>query len=285
MSERTGKGLTRREFDAVISRAAELSSSDTGGGDGELSEEELFRIAGEVGLSGTHVRQALDEVRSDVAFGGRLDRWFGPQFIRATRLVPGDRSELARRFDDFLVGTQLLQSVRRGSEVLMYRPSVDWASQIARAASSQSRKYYIASARSVEVHMQQLEKGRSHVEIIVDPGTRGDSVGSAVVFGGIGGVASGTMAGWALSALTPVGLAVGAGVLLAGAVASGVAYRTGASAKKKLQEVKAELEGILDTLELGEPLEPPPAAWRQWVRRHFHGVARDMMRSKDSSDA
>lgn len=285
MSERTGKGLTRREFDAVISRAAELSSSDTGGGDGELSEEELFRIAGEVGLSGTHVRQALDEVRSDVAFGGRLDRWFGPQFIRATRLVPGDRSELARRFDDFLVGTQLLQSVRRGSEVLMYRPSVDWASQIARAASSQSRKYYIASARSVEVHMQQLEKGRSHVEIIVDPGTRGDSVGSAVVFGGIGGVASGTMAGWALSALTPVGLAVGAGVLLAGAVASGVAYRTGASAKKKLQEVKAELEGILDTLELGEPLEPPPAAWRQWVRRHFHGVARDMMRSNDSSDA
>ena len=285
MSERTGKGLTRREFDAVISRAAELSSSDTGGGDGELSEEELFRIAGEVGLSGTHVRQALDEVRSDVAFGGRLDRWFGPQFIRATRLVPGDRSELARRFDDFLVGTQLLQSVRRGSEVLMYRPSVDWASQIARAASSQSRKYYIASARSVEVHMQQLEKGRSHVEIIVDPGTRGDSVGSAVVFGGIGGVASGTMAGWALSALTPVGLAVGAGVLLAGAVASGVAYRTGASAKKKLQEVKAELEGILDTLELGEPLEPPPAAWRQWVRRYFHGVARDMMRSNDSSDA
>ena len=285
MSERTGKGLTRREFDAVISRAAELSSSDTGGGDGELSEEELFRIAGEVGLSGTHVRQALDEVRSDVAFGGRLDRWFGPQFIRATRLVPGDRSELARRFDDFLVGTQLLQSVRRGSEVLMYRPSVDWASQIARAASSQSRKYYIASARSVEVHMQQLEKGRSHVEIIVDPGTRGDSVGSAVVFGGIGGVASGTMAGWALSALTPVGLAVGAGVLLAGAVASGAAYMTGASAKKKLQEVKAELEGILDTLELGESLEPPPAAWRQWVRRHFHGVARDMMRSNDSSDA
>ena len=285
MSERTGKGLTRREFDAVISRAAELSSSDTGGGDGELSEEELFRIAGEVGLSGTHVRQALDEVRSDVAFGGRLDRWFGPQFIRATRLVPGDRSELARRFDDFLVGTQLLQSVRRGSEVLMYRPSVDWTSQIARAASAQSRKYYIASARSVEVHLQQLEKGRSHVEIIVDPGTRGDSVGSAVVFGGIGGVASGTMAGWALSALTPVGLAVGAGVLLAGAVASGAAYRTGASAKKKLQEVKAELEGILDTLELGEPLEPPPAAWRQWVRRHFHGVARDMMRSNDSSDA
>jgi len=281
MSGRTGKGLTRREFDAVISRAAELSSSDAGSGDGELSEAELFRIAGEVGLSGTHVRQALDEVRTDVAFGGRLDRWFGPQFVRASRVVPESRSELADRLDDFLVGTQLLQSVRRGSEVLLYRPSVDWASQIARAASSQSRKYYIASAKSVEVHLQQLEKGRSHVEIIVDPGTRADSVGSAVVFGGLGGVASGSFAGWALSTLTPVGLAVGVGILLGGAVTGGVAYLTGASAKKKSQEVKTEIEGILDTLELGESLEPPPAAWRRWVKRHFHGVARDMMRSND----
>ena len=285
MGDRTGKGLTRREFDAVIARAAELSSSDAGSGDGELSEIELFRIAEEVGLSGTHVRQALDDVRSDLAFSGRVDRWFGPQFVRAARVVPGNRSELATRFDDFLVGTQLLQSVRRGSEILVYRPSVDWASQIARAASSQSRKYYIASAKSVEVHLQQLEKGRSHVEIIVDPGTRGDSVGSAVVFGGIGGVASGGLAGWAVSTLTPLGVAVGVGILLGGAVTGGVAYLTGVSAKKKLREVKTELEGILDTLELGESLDPPPAAWRQWVRRHFHGVARDMMRSSDSSDA
>ena len=285
MSDRIGKGLTRREFDAVISRAAELSSSDAGGGDGELSEAELFRIAGEVGLSSAHVRQALDEVRSDLAFSGRLDRWFGPQFVRAARVVPGNRSELANSLDDFLVGTQLLQSVRRGSEVLMYRPSVDWASQIARAASSQSRKYYIASAKSVEVHLQQLEKGRSHVEIVVDPGTRGDSVGSALVFGGLGGATSGALAGWAVSTLTPVGVAVGVGIVLGGAVTGGVAHLTGASSKRKLREVKTELEGILDTLELGESLEPPPAAWRRWVKRHFHGVARDMMRSNDSSDA
>ena len=285
MTDRTGKGLTRREFEAVIGRAAELSLSDAGGGDGELSEAELFRIAGEVGLSGVHVRQALDEVRSDLAFGGPLDRWFGPQFVRAARVVPGSRSELSKRLDDFLVGTQLLQSVRRGSEVLQYRPAVDWASQIARAASSQSRKYYIASAKSVEVYLQQLEEGRSRVEIVVDPGTRGDSVGSAVVFGGLGGATSGIFAGWALSTLTPVGLAVGVGILLAGAVTGGVTYLTGASAKKKLREVKTELEGILDTLELGESLEPPPAAWRRWVKRHFHGVARDVMRSDDANDA
>ena len=285
MSDQTGKGLTRREFEAVIGRAAELSSSDGGSGDGELSEAELFRIAGEVGLSSMHVRQALDEVRSDSAFGGPLDRWFGPQFIRAARVVPGNPSELSKRLDDFLVGTQLLQAVRRGSEVLLYRPAVDWVSRIARAASSQSRKYYIASAKSVEVHLQRLEEGRSRVEIVVDPGTRGNSVGSAVVFGGLGGAASGTLAGWALSTLTPVALAVAAGVLLGGGVTGGIAYLTGASAKKKLLEAKTELEGILDTLELGRSLEPPPAAWRRWVKRHFHGVARDVMRSDDANDA
>lgn len=285
MSDQTGKGLTRREFEAVIGRAAELSSSDGGSGDGELSEAELFRIAGEVGLSAMHVRQALDEVRLDLAFGGPLDRWFGPQFIRSARVVPGSPSELSKRLDDFLVGTQLLQAVRRGSEVLLYRPAVDWASRIARAASSQSRKYYIASAKSVEVHLQRLEEGRSRVEIVVDPGTRGNSVGSAVVFGGLGGAASGTLGGWALSTLTPVALAVAVGVLLGGGVTGGIAYLTGASAKKKLLEVKTELEGILDTLELGRSLEPPPAAWRRWVKRHFHGVARDVMRSDDANDA
>ena len=43
----------------------------------------------------------------------------------------------------------------------------------------------------------------------------------------------------------------------------------------------AEVEGILDQLEMGESLEPPPPAWRQWVKRHFHGVARDLMTPKD----
>ncbi len=285
MTDQSGKGLTRREFEAVIGRAVELSSSDADNGDGDLSEAELFRIAGEVGLSGMHVRQALDEVRSDLAFGRPLDRWFGPQFIRVARVVPGNHSELSKRLDDFLVGTQLLQSVRRGSEVLLYRPAVDWASQIARAASSQSRKYYIASAKSVEVQLQQLEEGRSRVEIVVDPGTRGDSVGSAVVFGGLGGVTSGTFAGWALSTLTPVALAVGVGMLVGGTVTGGITYLTGASAKKKLLDVRTELEGILDTLELGRSLDPPPAAWRRWVKRHFHGVARDVMRSDDANDA
>ena len=47
MTDEPGTSLTRREFDAGIRRAAELSSAD-GAGDGSLSEVEVFRIAGEV---------------------------------------------------------------------------------------------------------------------------------------------------------------------------------------------------------------------------------------------
>jgi hypothetical protein len=50
---------------------------------------------------------------------------------------------------------------------------------------------------------------------------------------------------------------------------------------RKLREVHAEVEGILDRLEAGETLEPPPAAWRKWVQRHFHGMAKDVLITKD----
>ena len=91
------------------------------------------------------------------------------------------------------------------------------------------------------------------------------------------------MAAWGLTTLTPIGLAIGAGVLIGGGVWTGITYAAGQSHKRKLREVHTELEGVLDTLETGRSLEPPPASWRRWVKRHFHGVARDLMRSDDEA--
>ncbi len=79
-------------------------------------------------------------------------------------------------------------------------------------------------------------------------------------------------------------LAIPLGVAIAGAVGGGITYLVGASHKKKLREVQAEVEGLLDLLELSEPLEPPPASWRRWVKRQFHGVARDLMSREDDAD-
>lgn len=275
---RPGRSLTRREFDAVIRRAAELAESDSSGQEGTLSEGELFRIAGEVGLPDSHVRRALAEVRTGAVGGGRLDRWFGPAVVMASRVVPGTPEKIGAELDDFLVATQLLQPVRRGGAFLQYRPAVDWTSQLARAASFSSRKYYIASAKSVEVRMEQVDDERTLVEFSVDPGTRNEHLAGALFGGGAAGTATGVVVGAIVtSTAAPIALGIAAGAAVGSAVWSGIAIATGRGHRNKVADVRAEVEGVLDALEHGVSLEPPPPSWRRWVKRNFHGVARDLM--------
>ena len=282
MSQDKGRSLTRHEFDAVIRRAAELASSDPEAGDGALTEAEVFRIAREVGLGDRHVRMALSEVQAGVHEGRLLDRVFGPAVLHASRVVPGTPKDLARKLDDFFAGTQLLQTVRRAPNLLQYRPAQDWASQIARAASFTSRKYYVASAKSVEVHLDIVDEGSTLVELVVDPGTRGDSIAGASAGGGAAGVGIGIAAAASLATGgIAIPIAASVGVVCGGGVLSAITYAVGSSHKKKLQEVLSELEGILDRLEQRDSLEPPPASWRSWVKRQFHGMARDF----DSAEA
>ena len=249
----SGRALTRWEFDAVIQRAAELAADDPDSAPGALTEGDLFRIAGEVGLPESHVRRALAEVRSGEQGGGLLDRFFGPQVVRTSRVVPGKLEEIADELDEFLVASQLLQRVRRGSSVLQYRPAVDWASQVARAASFSSSKYYTASAKSVEVRLSQVDDARTLVEIEIDPGIRQDDVVGALLGGGVGGGATGVAAGFGLALVSPLGLAVGVGGVVGLGVWYGIAYASGQAHRKKRQDVLVELEGILDALELGDP--------------------------------
>jgi hypothetical protein len=281
MREVPGRSLSRREFDAVVRRAAELAASDPDGSEGALTEAELFRIAGEVGLSEGHIRIALAEVRSGETGQGVVDRVFGASSIRVSRVVRGTPQALLDEIDEFLVASRLLQSVRRGVGILQYRPAVDWASQLARAASFSSHKHYIASAKSVEVRFESVDAERTLIEFVIDPGTRGDDIAGAIFGGGIGGGVAGTFAGIGLAALAPIAAAVAAGVVVGGGVCTGIGYAVGRNHKRKLVEVRSEVEGVLDALELGDSLEPPPPSWRRWVKRHFHGVARDLIRDDE----
>lgn len=280
MSEGSDRSLTRQELDAVIRRAAELSGTDAD--DGSFTEGELYRIAGEVGLPEAHVRRALAEVRSGEVGGGLIDRVFGPSMVGASRVVSGDPDDLAREIDEFLVASQLLQPVRRTRGVLQYRPALDWASQLARAASFTSRKYYIASAKSVEVRLKRVDDGGVLIEFLVDPGTRGDDVVGALLGGAAAGGAVGGVGGVALAGAAPLALAVGVGVVAGVGVWTGIGYAVGRGHKRKLVEVRNEVEGVLDDLEAGRSLEPPPSSWRRWVKRNFHGVARDLMGYEDT---
>ena len=198
------RSLTRSEFEEVVRRATELSTSESDSGNDLLSEGELFRIAGEVGLSEEHVRRALVEVRGGVEPGSHIDRVFGPASIRASRVVAGELDGLSGEIDDFLVASRLLQPVRRGAGVLQYRPSVDWASQLARAASLTSWKYYIAAARSVEVRLEAVDDRRTLIAFSVDPGMRSEDIGLAVFGGSLGGGVVGALTGLGVAVVAPV---------------------------------------------------------------------------------
>ncbi|MFC1661370.1 hypothetical protein ACFL3S_07975 [Gemmatimonadota bacterium] len=276
------RSLTRKEFDEVIRRAAEIAASEPEGSDTGLTESDLFRIAGEVGLDERHVRKALVQVRTSPPTGrGPVSALYGPSYIVVSRVVPGTREHLASVLDEFLVAGRLLQTVRRGSSVLQYRPAVDWASQIARAASSTTRKYFVASAKRVEVRLEEMDEVHTLVEIEVEPGTRDDYALGGIMGGIGGGGALGAGAGFAIAAAGPAALGVAAGILVGSAFFGGLCWVTGYYHKKRLLEVRAEVEGILDRLEIGESLEPPPPSWRRWVRRHFHGVARELLGEAD----
>lgn len=284
MPDEPGKGLTRKEFEAVMKRASELSASasDADGGEGELDEAELFRIGREVGFSDAHVRRALLEVRSAETSGSLIDAWVGPRRVHAARVVPGSSEELREILDEFLVAGHLLQPVRQGTDILLYRPAVDWISHFARAGASLSERVHWASAKEVEIRLNEVEDGSTYVELVVDPGIRGDYLSGAI----IGGMAAGGAVSFGLLLLLgslmvpplPLIVSVAAG----GAVAAGVAALTGRASKKKHDEVIQELEGVLDSLERGDDLSPPPASWRRWVKRQAKRFRVDLFGELDS---
>jgi len=281
------RSLTRKQFDEVIRRAAELAASEPEGGDAALNEEELFRIAGEVGLEERHVRKALLQVRSAPPTGRNpVSSLFGPPTLYASRVVPRNKEVLARIIDEFMVAGRLLQALRKGPSVLQYRPAVDWASQIARAASSASKKYYVASAKWVEVRLETVGDDLTLVELEVEPGTRDEYLAGGLIGGGGAGVGVGVGIAMAVGVTGgAAALGVALGIVVGSGVFGGTCWWSGYYHKKRLLEVRAEMEGILDRLEAGDSLEPPPPSWRRWVRRHFHGVAREILGDSDGPES
>lgn len=273
--------LSRRDFDEVMRRASELAATEPGASEEEFTEAELVRIGREVGLADRHVRTALAEFRTDrggfARRRGRIRALLATGEIHSSRTVKRPRARIHGELDDFMVGSQLLQRVRQREDLLQYRPAIDWASRVARAASSTSRQHYVAASRLVEARMDELGPESTQVDIVVDPGMAGKYRTGAVLGGGMAGAAAGigVGAGLALLATLPVAVAGGiaAGVVSAVVVMSLVAL----GFERRLGEVHLEVEGILDGLESDGGLEPPPPAWRRWVRRHFHGVAREVM--------
>src|SRR5690554_4305735 len=125
------RGITRRELEAVIRRAAELYAADAEA-DERISEEELLRIASEIGLPSRHVRQALLELSDAAPESSLLDRLCGPAMVRGVRVVPSDADHVYRNLDEYLTTREYLHPMRRRERGGWYAPAEDFISQVAR---------------------------------------------------------------------------------------------------------------------------------------------------------
>lgn len=269
--------ITRRDLEAVIRRAAELCAADADAADA-ISEAELLRIASEIGLPARHVRQALLELPLEPAEPSLLDRFVGPALVGAVRIVPCE-ADLARlRLEDYLTTREFLQPTRRQAGRASYVPADDAVSKLSRIFSRPSGRYHLAHARRVLVAVQLLEPGWAHVRLDLDLADRrrGSVAGGAVAGGlfgallGAGLAATGAATG---GLFDPVGIGAAmstfAATMMAG-VGGGLAIAR-ASFRRRLAGARLEVEGLLDRLERGERLEPPPAPWRRRLQARLSG--------------
>src|SRR5690554_4249574 len=110
------RAITRRDFETVIRRAAELSALDREDDHDQLSEEEVVRIGAELGLPAKYVRQALFELPEIQTEDDAGSDYFGAPVLTATRVVPGSAPDVLRRIEDYLTTREYLQVVRRRAD-------------------------------------------------------------------------------------------------------------------------------------------------------------------------
>lgn len=268
--------ITRRNLPAVVRRAAELAASE-GEPEETISEDEVVRIAAELGLSERHVRQAMLEGVQEEQEPTFLDRQFGATRIMATRAVPMPPEQARRAMEDYLITREYLQVVRRQSAGVSFEPADDVVSKVARGF-SRSKKHCLAAADGVELVVRELEPGWSHVRLrAVYPDARKVHIGGAAAGGIFLGAPTGVAVGVSVAVITngvlgdPVAIALGVstGLTAFGGVVAGFWQIARQNFRNWRSRTVNEANGVLDRLEKGDELRPPPSPWLRKLQLKF----------------
>ena len=217
--------LDRTAVERVLARAAELQAGGApgGGGAGEepgVSEAQLLEIAREVGLSETHVRQALAEERTRVALpeepeAGWLARVAGPGLATATRLVRGTPATALATLDGWMQREECLTVKRRFGDRIVWEARRDLVGSIRRGFNISGRGYHLSRADDVAATAIAVDDARVLVRLDARlAGSRAARLKSGAALVGAGAVAAATMSLFLLPAFlfvaaTPVAAAVG----------------------------------------------------------------------------
>jgi hypothetical protein len=246
------------ELERVIRRAAELQSAAGEARTEVLDAGEILRIGREVGLDERHVRQALAEVQADALLpeppreSALALRLWGEAHVRATRTVPGSPSVVQSRVESHFRDRESLAEVRRRPGRSLWRPSTGLASKVQRTFDLSGRSYDLAEVRQIELAVTGLEADWSLVTLTADLTNRRASF--------VGGWLTGSVCGYGLLAVATV-LSFALPPALPIAVAGGAAVGTtvwgaGFNLRRQRASVALAMEGLLDRLEQGGPLEP-----------------------------
>jgi len=269
-----GRAIARQELEAVIRRAAELSLSEADAAE-ELTEDEVVRIASELGLPAGHVQQALHERPTLEVSPSWPDRWFDAPVLVLGRTLPDSAASLQSRLEQYFTTYEYLQVVRRRGFDLAMVPADDTISRIARAIARPGRRFGLAHAQRVVLAVQALPERGTHVRIEADfRDERTRTARSAVLAGGTIGLLAGSVlvatALGATSGVTEIALAAGGVATGVGALAFAL-QRQAAHFRDRLDRVRRELLLLLDRAETGQPLDPPPAPWRKNLQARLFG--------------
>jgi hypothetical protein len=259
-----GRQLSRRDLEVVIRRAAELETQ-SGGDHPELSEDDVVRIAGEVGLSEASTRRALAEHFASggglLADPGWLSRLCGPGLVTATRSIDRPAAELREVLESHFQTNESLRLVRRSHAGSLWEPDRGVLVSILRSVDPFGRGYQLAKkARAIELRLAPLAEATTQVTLTADLGNE-----RAGWFWGLGvgvGLPIATGVGVGTAAISGVAPLAAAGLpLIAGTVA---AARLGYA--RATDRMRVCLEGLLDRLEHGDSLEPPRTSWRDLLK-------------------
>lgn len=272
----TSRSISRRDFEVVIRRAAELASTEADDSDESLTEDEAIRIATELGLPARYVRRALyelpglEEPETDPG-------WFPDPVLTSSRVVPGRADAMLRQIEDYLSTREYLQVVRRRPGRAFLMPADDAISNLARGLLRPSRRYHMARARRIVVSVRPLDEGTAHVQFAMDMSDqRRSAIRTGWTLGSIGGLMVGGIAAGIIASLDlPTAVQTAGSIMafasgFAGSVAATLTASR-AALRRKLTAARFELDGLLDRAEYGERLEPPPAPWRRRLQQRLLG--------------
>jgi hypothetical protein len=176
MGELIPRRLNREDLEAVIRRAADIDAqyrSDAL----DLTEDDVVRIAGEVGLSEQSVRRALAEHYAGASSEALLvergwaSRLCGPALVGVSRRVPENAEAVQARLERHFRENESLRLVRRLRAGSLWEPESGVVASLVRSVDLFGRGYQLAKrARAIEVRVIPLDDDECQVMLVADLG-------------------------------------------------------------------------------------------------------------------